>query len=181
MARLLDDLLDMSRISRQTVELRKERCELAMVLEAALETSRPVIEAARHQLFVNVRPEPIYLHADAMRLAQAFSNLLNNAAKYTEKGGSIWLTARQDANQAIISVRDSGIGIAAEMLPQLFEIFWQATDAVRRSQGGLGIGLSLVKGLVELHGGRVEARSEGPSKGSEFIVRLPVAGTIDAA
>jgi PAS domain S-box-containing protein len=181
MARLLDDLLDMSRISRQTVELRKERCELAMVLEAALETSRPVIEAARHQLFVNVRPEPIYLHADAMRLAQAFSNLLNNAAKYTEKGGSIWLTARQDANQAIISVRDSGIGIAAEMLPQLFEIFWQATDAVRRSQGGLGIGLSLVKGLVELHGGSVEARSEGPSKGSEFIVRLPVAGTIDAA
>ncbi len=180
MARLLDDLLDASRVSRQTLELRKERCELAMVLEAALESSRPGIEAAGHELFVNVRPEPIYLQVDAMRLAQAFANLLNNAAKYTEKGGSIWLTAGQDADQAIISVRDSGIGIAAEMLPHIFEIFWQATDALLRSQGGLGIGLSLVKGLVELHGGSVEARSEGPGKGSEFIVRLPIAGTIDA-
>jgi signal transduction histidine kinase len=180
MGRLLDDLLDASRVSRQTLELRKERCELAVVLEAALESSRPGIEAAGHELFVNVRPEPIYLYADAMRLAQAFANLLNNAAKYTEKGGSIWLTAWQDADQAIISVRDSGIGIAAEMLPHIFEIFWQATDALRRSQGGLGIGLSLVKGLVELHGGNVVARSEGPGKGSEFIVRLPVAGTIDA-
>jgi PAS domain S-box-containing protein len=180
MVRLLEDLLDVSRVSRQTLELRKERCELALVLEAALETSRPGIEGARHKLFVNVRSEPIYLYADAMRLAQTFSNLLNNAAKYTEQGGSIWLTAWQDADQAIISVRDSGIGIATQMLPHIFEIFWQARDAVGRSQGGLGVGLSLVKGLVELHGGSVEAHSEGPGKGSEFIVRLPIAGPINA-
>jgi PAS domain S-box-containing protein len=180
MVRLLEDLLDVSRVSRQTLELRKERCELALVLDAALETSRPAIEGARHKLFVNVRSEPIYLYADAMRLAQTFSNLLNNAAKYTEQGGSIWLTAWQDADQAIISVRDSGIGIATQMLPHIFEIFWQARDAVGRSQGGLGVGLSLVKGLVELHGGSVEAHSEGPGKGSEFIVRLPIAGPINA-
>jgi len=110
-----------------------------------------------------------------MRLAQAFANLLNNAAKYTEQGGSIWLTAAQDADQAIISVRDSGIGIAPEVLLHIFELFWQAKEAQQRAPGGLGIGLSLVKGLVELHGGTIEARSDGPGKGSEFIVRLPVA------
>jgi signal transduction histidine kinase len=181
MARLLDDLLDVSRMSRATLELRKERCELAAILEAALETSWPGIEAARHKLFVNVPPEPIYLYGDAMRLAQAFANLLNNAAKYTEKGGSIWLTAAQDADQAIISVRDSGIGIAPEVLPHIFELFWQAKEAQQRAQGGLGIGLSLVKGLVELHSGTIEARSDGRGKGSEFIVRLPVAGPIEAA
>lgn len=116
-----------------------------------------------------------------MRLAQAFANLLNNAAEYTEKGGSIWLTAAQDADQAIISVRDSGIGIAPEMLPHIFEIFWQAKEARQRAQGGLGIGLSLAKGLVELHGGTIEARSEGRGKGSEFIIRLPVAEIIAAS
>ena len=148
---------------------------MTAVFKGALETSGPSIEAARHKLFVNERQEPIYLYADAMRLAQTFANLLNNAAKYTEKGGSIWLTAAQDADQAIISVRDSGIGIAPEVLPHIFEIFWQAKEAQQRAQGGLGIGLSLVKGLVELHGGTIEARSDGRGKGSEFIVRLPVA------
>ena len=181
MARLLDDLLDVSRMSRDTLELRKERCELTAVVKAALETSGPSIEAARHKLFVNLPPEPIYLYADAMRLAQAFANLLNNAAKYTEQGGSIWLTAAQDADQAIISVRDSGIGIAPEVLLHIFELFWQAKEAQQRAQGGLGIGLSLVKGIVELHGGTIEARSDGRGKGTEFIVRLPVAGTIEAA
>jgi len=175
MARLLDDLLDVSRMSRETIELRKERCELTAVLKAALETSGPGIEAAGQKLFLHEPPESIYLYADAMRLTQAFANLLNNAAKYTETGGSIWLTASQDADQAIISVRDSGIGIAPEVLPHVFELFWQAKEAQQRAPGGLGIGLSLVKGLVELHGGTIEARSDGPGKGSEFIVRLPVA------
>jgi CheY-like chemotaxis protein/two-component sensor histidine kinase len=175
MARLLEDLLDVARISRDKLELRKERVELAAVVESALETSRPVIEAGGHELNVALPPEPTYLEADSVRLAQVFSNLLNNAAKYTEQGGRIWLTAELKGSEVIVAVKDSGIGIAAEMLPRIFEIFSQAKPALARSQGGLGIGLSLVRGLVELHGGSVEARSEGSGRGSEFIVRLPIA------
>ena len=175
MARLLEDLLDVSRISRNKLELRQERVELAAVLEVALETSRPVIEAGGHELTVTLPPEPIHLHADPLRLAQVFANLLNNAAKYTEEGGRIRLTAERQGSDVIVSVKDSGIGIAADMLPRIFEIFSQAKPALVRSQGGLGIGLSLVKGLVELHGGSIEARSDGPGRGSEFVVRLPVA------
>jgi len=175
MARLLDDLLDVSRISRNKLELRTERVELAAVCDAALETSRPVIEAGSHELTLTLPAEPIHLEADPVRLAQVFANLLNNAAKYTEEGGRIRLTAARQGSDVIVSVKDSGIGIAAEMFPRIFEIFAQAKPALLRSQGGLGIGLSLVKGLVELHGGSIEARSDGPGRGSEFVVRLPVA------
>jgi PAS domain S-box-containing protein len=175
MARLLEDLLDLSRISHHQVELRKGRVELADVVEAAVETSRPLIEAGRHDLSVALPPEPIHLDADPVRLAQVFSNLLTNAAKYTEEGGRITLTAQRQGPEVIVVVKDNGIGIAPEMLAHVFEIFAQGNRAVVRSQGGLGIGLSLVKGMVELHGGRIEARSDGPGRGSEFVVRLAVA------
>ena len=176
MARLLEDLLDVSRISQNKLELRKERVELAAVVEAALETSRPLIEAGGHEFTVTLPPEPIHLEADPLRLAQVFANLLNNAAKYTEDGGRIRLSAERQGSDVIVSVKDNGIGIMAEMLPRIFEIFAQSNRALVRSQGGLGIGLSLVKGLVELHGGSIEARSDGPGQGSEFVVRLPIAG-----
>ena len=175
LARLLEDLLDMSRISRSALELRRERVELAAVLDAALETSRPAIEAGGHELTVAIPAEPIPLEADAVRLAQVFANLLNNAAKYTEAGGHVRLNAERRGENVVVSVKDTGVGIAAEMLPNIFDIFLQATPALVRSQIGVGIGLSLVKGLVELHGGSVEARSDGTGHGSEFIVRLPVA------
>jgi signal transduction histidine kinase/CheY-like chemotaxis protein len=175
MARLLEDLLDVSRISRNRLELRQERVELAAVVEAALETSRPVIEAGDHELTVTLPPAPIHFQADPLRLAQVFANLLTNAAKYTEEGGRILLTAERQGSDVVVAVKDSGIGIAAEMLPRVFEIFSQSERALTRSQGGLGIGLSLTKGLVELHGGSIEARSDGLGQGSEFTVRLPIA------
>jgi len=175
MARLLEDLLDVSRISRNSLELRMERVNLAAVVEAAVETSGPVIDAGRHQLTVTLPPKPIHLQADAVRLAQVFANLLNNAAKYSEECGHIRLSAERQGSDVVVSVKDSGIGIAAEMLPRIFAIFSQAKPALLRSQGGLGIGLSLVKGLVELHGGSIEARSAGVGQGSEFVVRLPIA------
>jgi CheY-like chemotaxis protein len=174
LVRLVDDLLDISRITRGRIQLRKERVELAAAVQSSLEECRPLIEAQSHELTVTLPTDPISLEADPTRLAQVISNLLNNAAKYTEKGGHIWLTAERQGNEAVVSVRDTGIGIAAEHLPRLFEMFSQAAPALERSQGGLGIGLALVRGLVELHGGRVEARSAGLGKGSEFIVRLPV-------
>jgi signal transduction histidine kinase len=175
MARLLDDLLDVSRITRNKLELRKEPVELAMVVASAVETSRPVIDGGGHNLAVTLPPVPVYLGADPVRLAQVFGNLLNNAAKYTDRGGHIRLTAEVVGLEVVVSVADNGIGITPDVLPRLFERFAQATSALERSQGGLGIGLSLVRGLVELHGGTVEGRSEGVGKGSEFIVRLPVA------
>jgi PAS domain S-box-containing protein len=181
MGRLLDDLLDVSRMSRNDLDLRKSRVDLAAVVESALETSRPVVEAGRHQLTVALPREPIRLTADAVRLAQVFANLLNNAAKYTPEGGHIRLSAERQGNDVTVSVQDSGIGIAADMLPSVFEIFSQAKSAQTQSQGGLGIGLSLVKWLVELHGGSIEARSSGPGQGSEFIVRLPVAADSSVA
>jgi PAS domain S-box-containing protein len=177
MVRLVDELLDMSRISRGSVQLRLERVDLASAIRSAVESARPLIESQAHKLTVTLPPEPIYLNADSTRLAQVVSNLLNNAAKYTEKGGHIWLTAKRQGNEAVISVGDTGIGIRPEHLPHVFEMFSQVAPALERSQGGLGIGLSLVRGLVELHGGVVEARSRGVGKGSEFIVRLPVVET----
>ncbi len=176
MVRLIDDLLDVSRITRGKLELRKERVELAGVVHSAVEGSRPVIEASGHRLTISLPAEPVHLEADPTRLAQVFGNLLTNAAKYTERGGQITLSARREGGEAVVSVRDTGIGIAPEHLPHVFEMFSQVDSALDRSQGGLGIGLSLVRGLVEMHGGSVEARSEGPGKGSEFVVRLPVAG-----
>jgi PAS domain S-box-containing protein len=175
MVRLIDDLLDLSRISRGKIQLRKELVELATVLHNAIETSRPLIEAARHDLAVTLPPTRIWLDADPTRLAQVVANLLNNAAKYTREGGRIWLSAGQEGDTAIIRVRDNGIGIPREMLPRIFDMFAQVDTALGRSQGGLGIGLTLVRSLVEMHHGTVEAQSEGAGKGSEFIVRLPVA------
>ena len=173
MARLLEDLLDVSRISRQRLDLRTELLDVGSVIDAALETSRPVIEAAGHQLTVNMPNARLRLMGDPVRLEQVLSNLLNNAAKYTEGHGCIVLTVSQDGDDIVISVKDNGIGIEAAMLPDLFRIFSQQQGTHGRTQEGLGIGLSLVKGLVELHGGTVSAHSEGPGKGSEFTVRLP--------
>ncbi len=176
MVRLVDDLLDVSRITRGKLQLRRERVDLASAVRSAVETARPLIEASAHELAVRLPPEPVPLDGDPTRLAQVFSNLLTNAAKYTDKAGRIALTAVQDGGVVVVAVKDTGIGIPPEHLPKLFEIFSQVDSALERSQGGLGIGLSLVKGLVEMHGGTVEARSDGPGRGSEFVVRLPVAG-----
>lgn len=174
--RLVDDLLDVSRITQGKVRVRKERVDLAAVLRSAVEAARPLVEKQALELTVSLPPEPVYLDADATRLSQVIANLLHNATKYTEKGGHVWLTAERQGGEAVITVRDTGIGIAAEHLPHLFEMFSQVTPALERSQGGLGIGLSLVRGLVELHGGTSEARSAGSGKGSEFIIRLPLSG-----
>ena len=174
MVRLIDDLLDISRITRGKIELRKERVELAAVIQSAVESSSPLIEASGHDLTVTLPREPIFLDADLTRLAQVFSNLLNNAAKYTDRGGRIRLTALGQGSDVVITVRDTGIGIPAGMLSKVFEMFMQVDRSLERTQGGLGIGLTLVKRLVDMHGGTSEARSDGPGKGSEFVVRLPV-------
>jgi signal transduction histidine kinase/CheY-like chemotaxis protein len=175
MARLLDDLLDVSRISRNKLELRRQRMELAPILHLAVETSQPLINSAAHHLTVAVAVEPMYVEADLVRLTQVFTNLLNNAARYTEPGGRIDLTARQVGGEAVVTIKDNGMGIAPEVQPHLFDIFSRGPSAQERGADGLGIGLSLVKGLVELHGGRVAARSAGPGQGSEFTVVLPLA------
>ena len=174
MVRLIDDLMDVNRISRGKIELRRTPVDVATVVRAAVETSGPWIEAGRHRLTVELPKTPLIVDADETRLAQVLSNLLNNAAKYTEPGGRIRLTADRHKGKAVISVKDTGVGIPRTMLPRIFDLFTQVDRSLEKSQGGVGIGLSLVKGLVELHGGQVEARSEGPGKGSEFIVRLPV-------
>jgi PAS domain S-box-containing protein len=174
MVRLIDDLLDVSRISRNKMELRRSRVLLADVVSSAVEIARPAIEAAGHELTVSLPPEPVPLDADLTRLAQVFGNLLNNSAKYTEPGGRIWLTATREGGQVSVAVRDTGIGIPAFALPTLFDMFSQVDRSMERSAGGLGIGLALVKGLVEMHGGTVEAASPGQGQGSTFTVRLPV-------
>lgn len=174
MTRLIDDLMDVSRISRGKIELKRERVALATVVQGAVETSRPLIAECGHSLTVKLPPETLYLEADLIRMAQVFSNLLNNAAKYTERGGSINLTADRQGSDIVVSVVDSGIGIPHDKLQNVFELFSQVQGALERSQGGLGIGLSLVKRLVEMHNGTIEARSDGPGTGSEFVVRLPM-------
>ncbi len=175
MVRLVNDLLEVSRITRGKIELRKERVDLAAIVSSAVETSRPAIDAAGHQLAISLPPQPMLLDADLVRLAQVIANLLNNAAKYTNQGGQIWLQVRQEGDEAIISVRDNGLGIPPPMLPRVFDMFAQADRNLSHSQGGLGIGLALAKSLVQMHGGRIEAHSAGPGTGSEFIVRLPLA------
>jgi CheY-like chemotaxis protein/two-component sensor histidine kinase len=167
--------MEVSRITRGKIDLRKERVELATVVQSAVETSRPLIERARHSLTVTLPPEPLAVEADPVRLAQVIANLLNNAAKYTEEEGHIQLTAAAEGDKAVVSVRDDGLGIPPNMLPRVFDLFAQVDQTLQRAQGGLGIGLALVRSLVELHGGRVEARSEGAGRGSEFVVRLPLA------
>ena len=175
MVHLIDDLLDVSRISSGKIVLRKERLDVSSVVNTALEASRPLIDGARHELTLKLPDEPLEVEGDKTRLAQVLSNLLANAAKYTPEAGHIWLTVGQDGRQAVIRVRDSGMGIPAEMVPLIFEMFTQVDRNLGRSQGGLGIGLALVRSMVELHGGTVEASSDGPGKGSEFVVRLPLA------
>jgi PAS domain S-box-containing protein len=174
LVRLVDDLLDVSRITRGRLELHRAPAELAAAVARAVETTRPLIEAGGHELTVSLPPERLLLEADLVRLAQVFANLLHNAAKYTERGGHLWLTAEREGDEAVVRVRDTGIGIAPEMLPRIFDLFVQADRSLARSQGGMGIGLTLVRTLVEMHGGSVRAASAGPGRGSEFVVRLPL-------
>jgi signal transduction histidine kinase/CheY-like chemotaxis protein len=172
LVRLVDDLLEVSRITRGKLQLRKERVQLSQIVESALETCRPLIEAAGHTLVVTCPSEPIWLEADPIRLAQVLANLLNNAAKYTNPGGRIELTAERQGKEVVVRVRDQGIGIPQEMLPRIFDLFTQVDRFSGRAQGGLGIGLTVVRSLVQLHGGTVSAHSDGPGQGSEFTVRL---------
>jgi PAS domain S-box-containing protein len=175
MTRLVDDLLDVARITRGRVELRKELVELASVVDRAIETTSPLVQTRRHRLFVDVPRKGLVVDADPVRLAQAIGNLINNAAKYTEPGGTIYVRATRDAAGVALAVTDSGIGMSADDLSGAFELFAQAGRALDRSQGGLGIGLTLVRSLIELHGGRVEAASAGPGHGSTFVLRMPIA------
>jgi signal transduction histidine kinase len=175
MTHLVDDLLDISRITRGKLDLRMQPIKLQDVIQGAVETSRPLIDARRHQLAVELPAEELTLNGDLTRLSQILSNLLNNAAKFTEPGGTISLSTKRDGQDALISVRDNGVGIPSEMLPNVFQMFAQVDWHRDRSQGGLGIGLQLVKSLVEMHGGTIEASSAGPGQGSEFRVRLPIA------
>ena len=175
MARLVDDLMDVNRITSGKVALRKERVDLGRVILQAVETSRPRIEAGGHELMLDLSSQPLFVDSDVVRLAQVVGNLLNNAAKYTDRGGRITLSTRAEDGEAVIRVRDTGVGIPADMLARVFDMFTQVDRDRGRVQEGLGIGLTLVKRLVEMHGGSVVARSAGPGKGSEFEVRLPLA------
>jgi CheY-like chemotaxis protein/two-component sensor histidine kinase len=174
LVRLVDDLLEVSRISRGTFSLRKEQVELAAVVRNATETSEPLIKAGGHTLVVELPEEPLWLEGDLVRMAQILANLLNNAAKYTDYGGRISLRAWCEGGNAAISVSDNGVGIASEVMPRMFEMFSRGDRDSGRSQGGLGIGLALSRRLAQMHGGSLEARSDGPGKGSEFIARLPL-------
>jgi PAS domain S-box-containing protein len=174
LVRLVDDLLEVSRITRGQVELRREQVRLDAAIRSAIETSEPLIRAGLHRLIVSFPDEPLLLDADPVRLAQIFGNLLNNAAKYSDRGGRIEVTVRRDGQEAVVTIRDSGDGIAPEQLAKLFEIFTRGERSSRRNQSGLGIGLALVRRLTEMHGGRVEASSDGVGMGSCFSVRLPL-------
>ncbi|MEP6790417.1 MAG: ATP-binding protein, partial [Ramlibacter sp.] len=173
MIRLIDDLLDISRISSGKIRLEMQRVQLRTVIDTALETTRPAIEAGRHSLAVDLPEDEIWMDADLTRLAQAVGNLLNNAAKYTPPGGQLGLQVRREGTRAVIQVTDNGVGVPAEMLERIFQLFAQVGRTIDRAQGGLGIGLSLVRSLVELHGGSVSAQSDGPGRGSTFTLRIP--------
>jgi signal transduction histidine kinase/DNA-binding response OmpR family regulator len=173
LTRLVDDLLDVARITRGKIQLRKETTDLGAVVAQAVETVRPLLELQKHRLSVSVPAEAVYLEADPTRLEQVLTNLLNNAAKYTEPGGHIRLTVAREGSEVVVRVRDNGVGIPDALLPHIFDMFTQADRTLDRSQGGLGIGLTLVRRLAEMHGGTVLAHSDGPGQGSEFMVRLP--------
>ena len=173
LAHLIDDLLEVSRVITGRVQLHRERLEMRGIVERALESARSLIEQRRHELLVSLPAEPIWLQGDSTRLEQVVVNLLNNAAKYTDEGGQIWITVEQEGAEVVLRVWDTGVGISPELLPRIFDLFTQSDRTLDRSQGGLGIGLSLVQKLVELHGGTVEAHSAGLGRGSKFIVRLP--------
>ncbi|HEX5045673.1 MAG TPA: CHASE3 domain-containing protein [Gammaproteobacteria bacterium] len=175
MARLLDDLLDVSRITRGTLEVRRSRVDLSSIVEGAIEMARPLIDARRHALHVDLPAEPLTLDADPLRIAQVLGNLLTNAAKYTEPGGNIRLVARRDGAEVVVRVADNGVGLTTESLARIFEMFVQIAPPLERTEGGLGIGLALAKGLVQLHGGSIEAQSAGVGQGTELTVRLPLA------
>lgn len=174
LVRLVDDLLDVSRIMRGRIELRQELAELQAIVQRAVDSVRPLVEVHHQQLTVDLPPEPVQFRADAVRMAQVIGNLLNNASKYTPDGGRIELRAEVQPGTLTVIVRDSGIGIAPEVLPEIFELFTQDQRTIDRSQGGLGIGLTVVRSLIEMHGGTVAAYSEGSGRGSEFTVRLPI-------
>jgi CheY-like chemotaxis protein len=173
LARLVDDLLDVSRITRGKINVIRESVELATVIARAVETVEPMLSRQRHELVVNVAPEPLYIDGDLTRLTQIVGNILSNAIKYTDAGGRIETTARAIGEQIEIRIRDNGIGIDPAMLPDVFDLFTQSSQLNGRGQTGLGIGLALAKRLVEMHGGEVQAHSAGPGQGSEFIVLLP--------
>ena len=181
MSRLVDDLLDMSRITRGRIELRKRRVDLASIIHQAVEAVRAQYTSMNHELTVTLPSRPLQLDADPARLAQVIGNLLNNACKFTDPGGHVWLSVEEESDTAIVRVRDNGIGIAAEHLPGLFEMFAQVDTSLERSRDGLGIGLTLVKTLVQMHGGSVDARSDGLGRGSEFTIRLPIAAALPEA
>jgi CheY-like chemotaxis protein/two-component sensor histidine kinase len=174
MVRLVDDLLDASRISRGKIELRRERIELAQVVNHAVEATRLLAQAMEQDLSITLPSQPLHLHADPARMMQVVANLLSNACKFTGRRGRIRLTVEQAGPQAVLRVQDDGVGIAPDQLGRIFDMFMQVDTTLERSVSGLGIGLTLVKSLVELHGGSVEARSDGPGLGSEFVLRLPL-------
>ncbi len=174
LTRLVDDLLDVSRITSGKIAIQNEPVEISLVVDGAIDACRPLIEERKHTLEISLPAQPLWIEGDLTRLSQILLNLLNNAAKYTPESGTIRLTAERQGEQAVVRVLDTGIGIAADLLPRVFDLFHQGNRALDRAEGGLGIGLTLVHRLVEMHGGSVEARSEGPGRGSEFIVRLPL-------
>jgi CheY-like chemotaxis protein len=173
MARLLEDLFDVSRITRGNVDLRKRTIDFNSIVAHAVEMALPLVESLHHELTVTLPPEPLRIDGDPTRLEQIVSNLLNNAAKYTERGGRITVMLARENNQAVLRVQDSGIGMSAEMQRQVFDLFVQADHSLDRARGGLGIGLTLVRSLVELHDGSISVHSDGPGQGSEFVVRIP--------
>lgn len=173
LVRLMDDLLDVSRITRGKLRLVQERITLAQVIHAALENSRPVLERAGLTLHLQLPEQPVTLQGDLVRLGQALSNLLNNTAKYTPRGGEVWLTAEPQPGEVVLRVRDTGAGISAEMLPHIFDLFTRSDHTAPYARGGLGVGLALVRQFVEMHGGTVQACSDGPDRGTEFTLRLP--------
>jgi CheY-like chemotaxis protein len=175
LTRLVDDLLDVARITRGTMELRRDRVDVAAILQAAVEASSALMEHNRHQLKVITPAQPLYVEGDITRLTQVVTNLLDNAAKYTDPGGKVWLGGEREGDTAVIRVKDSGIGMPSRMLPRIFDMFTQPGLSLERSQGGLGVGLALVERIVKLHGGTVTAHSAGEGQGSQFIIRLPVA------
>lgn len=179
LSHLVDDLLDVSRITLGKVKLEKQPLEMTTIINRAVETSRPAIDSRRHQLTLSLPPKGVRVEGDPTRLAQVLGNLLTNAAKYTEEDGEISLSCEIKNSEVVIRVRDNGMGISTELLPRVFDLFTQGDRSLARSEGGLGIGLTLVRRLVEMHGGSVDAESSGPGKGSQFIVRLPALSACD--
>jgi signal transduction histidine kinase len=173
LAQLVDDLLDVSRITRNAIDLRRDRIDIRVVLHSAIETTQPLIAVAGQILTVDMPRESVWVHADFTRLAQAISNLMNNAVKYTPRGGRIRLRAAEDDGDVMISVSDTGVGIAQSVLPHIFDVFMQGDDPTGQPRDGLGIGLTLARRLIELHDGRIQAMSEGPGTGATFVIRLP--------